>query len=72
MDLFIPIAILTVTQILSGFFQQEKIPRCHRGEGMSGGVSTSDCKYEKACRTPEEKERMDKWFEGCSAGESRD
>ena len=66
MDIFITSVTLTIALILQGFFQQEKIPRCHGGEVMSGGQSESGCVYEKACRTPEEKKRTDKWFEECN------
>ena len=67
MEVIIPSVVLAITLVLQGMFHQEKIPKCHAGEVMSGGVAEVGCNYEKACRSPEEKQRTDEWFRECSS-----
>jgi len=64
-DFIVGPIVLAVTLLLNTLLSTEKIPKCHGGEVMSGGISEVGCNYEKACRAPGEKDRTDEWFRKC-------
>jgi len=38
---------------------------CPKGQVLSGGTSTTGCRSSMLCRSPAEKEELDRWFQRC-------